>query len=68
MATIWTEVEVDVDLDQFDDEELIHEMETRGLETNRGKICELFDDLRKPNANEHELISRFIWETIGRNY
>lgn len=30
MATVLTEVEVDVDLDDFDDKELIEELEARG--------------------------------------
>ena len=32
--TIYTEVEVDVDLDQFDTEDLIEELESRGTGTN----------------------------------
>lgn len=31
MPTVYTEVEVDVDLDDFDDEDLIEELERRGL-------------------------------------
>jgi hypothetical protein len=30
MATVYTEVEVDVDLDDFDDDDLIDELERRG--------------------------------------
>ena len=34
MPTVYTEVEVDVDLDSFDDDDLIEELERRGLDLN----------------------------------
>jgi len=34
MPTVYTEVEVDVDLEDFDDDDLIEELERRGLDMN----------------------------------
>ena len=34
MPTVYTEVEVDVDLEDFDDDDLVEELERRGLDMN----------------------------------
>ena len=34
MPTVYTEVEVDVDLEDFDDDDLIEELERRGFDMN----------------------------------
>lgn len=68
MRTVWTEVQVDIDMDDFDDDDLLEELELRGLNTNRGRIYELYDELRNPGSNQQKLLADFFWETIGRTY
>lgn len=51
MATISTYVDIDVDLDHFDDDELVDEMEHRGYQVfTEGREVESFD--------------RYDWQTL----
>ena len=60
MPTVYTEVEVDVDLDSFDDDDLIEEMERRGLDLNTKYISG--DEMR-------ELLTQvWIKRREGRDY
>ena len=40
MPTVITEIEVDVDLDEFDDEDLIEEVQRRGLKLDTNVLIE----------------------------
>lgn len=60
MPTVYTEVEVDVDLDSFDDDDLRDEMERRGLDLNSKYISG--DEMR-------ELLTKvWIYRREGRDY
>jgi hypothetical protein len=74
MPTIYKEVEVDVDLDEFDDDELINEMERRGLDLNTKFISgdsmrELITrvwQLRRTGQDYQRELDQLIWYSIGK--
>lgn len=62
------EVEVDIDLDEFDDDELIEEIEARDLGINlatRELITKIFHNRRVGQPYDN-LLDELIYETIGR--
>lgn len=71
MPTVYKEVEVDVELDDFDDEDLIDELERRGLgaEVNASTASELINAIwhkRRLNQDyEHEL-DQLLYQVTGR--
>ena len=73
MAYITTEVEVD--LDQFDDDELLDEIERRNIQpadhwvdpdATRDLINRMYEKKRL-NQNIDEELREFFWRTIGRS-
>jgi hypothetical protein len=68
MATIYTEVEVDVELDDFDTDDLIEELERRdvavGLE-NKSIIQRMYEDQQMGNDIQ-PLLNQLYYTTIGR--
>jgi hypothetical protein len=71
MPTVYTEVEVDVDLDDFDDEDLIDELQRRGrgFEVNNKTPTELVDRIHQLRRNGHDYqseLDELIYVTIGR--
>jgi hypothetical protein len=68
MATIYTEVEVDVELDDFDTDDLIEELERRdvavGLE-NKSIIQRMYEDQQMGNDIQ-PLLNKLYYTTIGR--
>jgi hypothetical protein len=68
MATIYTEVEVDVELDDFDTVDLIEELERRdvavGLE-NKSIIQRMYEDQQMGNDIQ-PLLNKLYYTTIGR--
>jgi hypothetical protein len=76
MPTIYkdVEVEVDVDLDDFDDDELISELERRGLDLNNKYIDgdsmrELITrvwQLRREGREYQTELDQLIWYSIGK--
>ena len=71
MATVYTEVEVDVDLDDFDDDELIDELERRGRgfevdsQTPTELVTKIWEKRRIGNDYQKEL-DELIYVTLGR--
>ena len=74
MPTIYTEVEVDVDLDKFDDDDLVDEMERRGLDLNskyingdqmRELLTQVWIKRRQGQDYQREL-DQLIWYGIGK--
>jgi hypothetical protein len=70
MPTVYKEVEVDIDLDDFDDDDIIDEMERRGLDvSDAGAASELIEKIwlkrRQGQDFTHEL-DRLIYATIGK--
>lgn len=74
MPTVYTEVEVDVDLDNFDDDDLIDEMERRGLDLNskyingddmRELLTQVWIKRREGRDYQREL-DQLIWYGIGK--
>jgi hypothetical protein len=72
--TIYTEVEVDVDMDDFSDEDLLEELESRNIqpagwdnpENTKDLVCKMYEKKRL-NQNIDEELREFFWRTIGRN-
>lgn len=74
MPTVYTEVEVDVDLDSFDDDDLIDEIERRGLDLNskyidgdsmRELITKIWN-LRRNKQDYQQELDQLIWYGIGK--
>jgi hypothetical protein len=68
MTTITKEVEVDVDLDDFDDYELLQELDTRGIIANqnyRDQITKIWE-LRRSGQSYQQALDELIYDTIGR--
>ena len=72
--TVYKEVEVEVDLDDFDDDELIEEIEKRGLDLNskfisgdemRELLTKVWDNRRQSKDYQQEL-DQLIWYGIGK--
>jgi hypothetical protein len=74
MPTVYQEVEVEVELDSFDDDDLVEELERRGLDLNtkfvsgddmREILTRLWHLRRTGQDYQHEL-DQLIWYGIGR--
>lgn len=70
MPTIETYVEVDVDLDDFDTEDLIEELERRGeTYTSNSYVLDLIKALYEKRRNSQDYnweLDEIIHQTIGR--
>lgn len=71
MPRVYTEVEVDVDLSDFYDEDLIEELESRGrgFEVNSRTPAELVTkiyELRRLGRDYERELDELIYVTIGR--
>jgi hypothetical protein len=68
--TICTEVEVDVDLTDFDTDDLIEELESRGAgATDYGdgkEILQVIYEKRRMNKDYQQELDQLIWLGIGR--
>ena len=71
MAIVYKEFEVDVDLDDFDDDELIDELERRGRgfevdsQTPTELVTKIWEKRRIGNDYQKEL-DELIYVTLGR--
>jgi hypothetical protein len=74
MPTVYTEVEVDVSLADFDDDDLIEELENRGLDLNtqlisgdemRELLTQVWTRRRQGQDYQREL-DQLIWYGIGK--
>jgi hypothetical protein len=72
MARIETYVEVDVDLDDFDDDELLDEVERRNLSVNSSNPQEavrLLEDIYYKRVMDKDFtaeLDRYFYLTLGR--
>lgn len=68
MATIYTEVEVDVDLDDFDTFDLIDELERRdvAMAMQNKQLIQQIHEARQLGKDYQKLLDDLIYETIGR--
>lgn len=72
MARIETYVEVDVDLDEFDDDELLDEIERRSLSVNSSSPQEavrLLEDIYYKRVMDKDFtaeLDRYFYLTLGR--
>jgi hypothetical protein len=68
--TIYTEVEVDVDLDQFDTEDLIEELESRGAgATDYGdgkEVLQAIYEKRRLGQDYQAELDQLIWLGLGK--
>lgn len=71
MPTVYTEVEVDVDLDDFDDDDLIDELVRRGkgFEVESKTPTELVEQIyqkRRMGKDYQQELDNLIYVTLGR--
>ena len=71
MPTVYTEVEVDVSLEDFDDEDLMEEMERRGLgaEVHASTASELIQEIyqkRRLGKDFETELDQLIYQVTGR--
>lgn len=74
MPTVYTEVEVDVSLSDFDDDDLIDEIESRGLDLNTkyisgDEVRELLTQVwhrRRMGQDYQSELDQLIWYGIGK--
>jgi hypothetical protein len=70
MPRIYTEVEVDVELDEFDDEDLIEELERRGkgfeiASRNGTEIVRVIHEKRRLGQDYQRELDELIYLAIG---
>jgi hypothetical protein len=72
MPTVYTEVEVDVSLDDFDDYDLIDELERRGRgfevasQTPTELVTKIYEKRRLGNHDYQTELDELIYVTIGK--
>ena len=69
MPTVYTEVEVDVDLVDFDTEDLLEELESRGALPPEGNAKELVEQiycLRRQGQPYEHLMDGLMYAVMGR--
>ena len=71
MPTVYTEVEVDVDLDDFSDDDLIEELDRRGLgaeagDTTATEIITAIWLKRRMGCDYQADLDQLIYQTIGK--
>lgn len=71
MPTVYTEVEVDVDLDDFSDDDLLDELDRRGLgaeasETTASELINAIYQKRRLGKDYQQELDQLIYATIGR--
>lgn len=68
MPTISTTIDVDVDLDQFNTDDLIDELESRGevFQTESTSILEEIYHLRRQNLDYQHKLDELIYEVLGK--
>ena len=68
--TIYTEVEVDVDLSDFDTDDLIEELESRGAGatdySNGKEILQAIYEKRRLNKDYQQELDQLIWLGLGK--
>jgi hypothetical protein len=69
--TIYTEVEVDVDLGDFDTDDLIEELESRDSEIAQGygdgkEVLQIIYEKRRMGQDYQEELDQLIWLGLGR--
>ena len=68
MPTVSTTIDVDVDLDQFDTDDLIDELESRGevFQTESKSILEEIYLLRRTGMDYQRQLDDLIYRVLGR--
>ena len=70
MALIYKEVEVDIDLEDFDTDELIEELERRGTGTveygNGTEVLQSIYEKRRLGRDYQQELDQLIWLGLGK--
>lgn len=70
MALVYKEVEVDIDLEDFDTDELIEELERRGTGTvdygNGTEVLQSIYEKRRLGQDYQQDLDRLIWLGLGK--
>ena len=70
MPLIYKEVEVEVELDDFDTDELVEELERRGTGTvdygNGTEVLQTIYEKRRLGQNYQQELDQLIWLGLGR--
>ena len=71
-VTVYKEVEVDVELDDFDDDDLIDELERRGrgfevaVRAPTDLVRQIYEKRRLGNNNYQQELDELIYVTLGK--
>jgi hypothetical protein len=70
MPLVYKEVEVEVDLDDFDTDELVEELERRGSGTvdygNGAEVLQLIYEKRRLGKDYQQELDQLIWLGLGK--
>ena len=70
MPLVYKEVEVDIDLEDFDTDELIEELERRGTDTveygNGTEVLQSIYEKRRLGQDYQQELDQLIWLGLGR--
>ncbi len=70
MPTVYTEVEVDVELEDFDTDDLVEELESRGMgfeaDVNAKEIVEQMYQLHRLGKPCDHLLDRLFYSVLGK--
>jgi len=70
MPLVYKEVEVDIDMEDFDTDELIEELERRGTGTvdygNGTEVLQAIYEKRRLGQNYQQELDQLIWLGLGR--
>jgi len=67
--TVYTEVEVDIDLSEFETTDLVEELETRGVVADNGDSKELIEQIwlkRRLGKDFTEELDKLLYNVLGR--
>lgn len=68
--TVYTEVEVDIDLNEFTDQELLEELAERGLISeshgNSGDLVDKIFHLRRQGKSYEKELDEYLYKMTGR--
>lgn len=68
MTTIYTEVAVDIDLDEFSTDDLVEELENRDvvfLSSSKHLILQMYES-QQLGKDIQPLLNQLYWSTLGR--
>jgi hypothetical protein len=69
MPTVYINTDVEIDLDSFDTDDLLEELDRRGVDYNTREMRELLEQIylnRRVNKNYDHYLDQLIYGVLGR--